>query len=72
MKAFLNHLRIQFRMDLREKGILLVFYITPLLFYAVMGAVFSSINPATRQTLAASMAIFAVTMGAVLGIPARS
>jgi ABC-2 type transport system permease protein len=69
MKAFLNHLGIQFKMDLREKGVLLVFYVTPLIFYAVMGAVFSSINPETRQTLSASMSIFAMTMGAVLGIP---
>jgi len=34
-----------------------------------MGAVFSSINPIAKQTLTATMAIFAVTMGAVLGIP---
>lgn len=70
MKAFINHLMIQFRMDLREKGTLLTIYIVPLVFYAVMGAVFSSINPDSKRTLAASMAIFAVTMGAVLGMPA--
>jgi ABC-2 type transport system permease protein len=70
MKAFLNHLRIQFIMDLREKGTLLTIYIIPLVFYAVMGAVFSSINPEMKRTLAASMAIFAVTMGAVLGMHA--
>lgn len=70
MKAFLNHLRIQFVMDLRERGTLLTIYIVPLVFYAVMGAVFSSINPEAKHTLAASMAIFAVTMGAVLGMPA--
>lgn len=70
MKAFLNHLKIQFVMDLREKGTLLTIYIVPLVFYGVMGAVFSSINPDAKQTLAASMAIFAVTMGAVLGMPA--
>lgn len=69
MKAFFKQLFIQFKMDFREKGILLTFYLVPLVFYAVMGAVFSSINPDSRQTLAASMIIFAVTMGAVLGIP---
>lgn len=36
-------------------------------FYFVMGAVFSSINPLVMQTLAATMVIFAVTMGAVPG-----
>jgi ABC-2 type transport system permease protein len=70
MKAFLNHLKIQFVMDLREKGTLLTIYIVPLVFYVVMGSVFASINPESKQTLAASMAIFAVTMGAVLGMPA--
>jgi ABC-2 type transport system permease protein len=70
MKAFLNHLKIQFLMDFREKGTLLTIYIVPLVFYVVIGAVFSSVNPASRQTLSASMAIFAVTMGAVLGMPA--
>jgi ABC-2 type transport system permease protein len=69
MKAFFNHLRIQFVMDFREKSTLLTIYLVPLVFYAVMGAVFSSINPDSRRTLAASMAIFAITMGAVIGIP---
>jgi ABC-type multidrug transport system, permease component len=69
MSAVLNHLSIQFKMDLRERAILLVFYIIPLIFYAVMGAVFSSINVGTKETLSASMIIFGTTMGAVLGMP---
>jgi len=69
MKAFLTHLGIQLRLDIRNKGTLLVFYIIPIAFYIVMGAVFSSILPDSRETLGAAMTIFAVTMGAVLGIP---
>lgn len=69
MKAFLNHLMIQLKLDLRNRGTLLVFYIIPLVFYIVMGAVFSSIMPDTKQTLGAALTIFAITMGAVLGIP---
>jgi len=69
MNAFFNHLWIQFKMDIRERGTLMTYYLIPLVFYLVMGAVFSSINPLSRQTLAATMVIFAVTMGAVLGIP---
>lgn len=56
-------------MDIRERGTLMTYYLVPLVFYFVMGAVFSSINPLAKQTLAATMVIFAVTMGAVLGIP---
>jgi ABC-2 type transport system permease protein len=70
MKAFLKYLSIQFKMDLRDKGTLLNFYLVPLLFFFVMGAVFSSINPIMKTSLAASMTIFAVTMGAVMGAPA--
>jgi ABC-2 type transport system permease protein len=70
MKAFFQYLLVQFKMDIRERGTLLTYYAVPLVFYFIMGAVFSSINPTTRDTLAASMTIFAVTMGAVLGLPA--
>lgn len=70
MNAFFKYLGFQFKMDVREKGTLLTYYIAPLVFYFVMGAVFSSINPATKATLAGAMSIFAVTMGAVLGLPA--
>ena len=69
MRGLAKQLAIQFRMNGRDMNTLLIFYIVPLLFYAVMGAVFSSINPDLRQTLAATMVIYAVTMGAVLGVP---
>lgn len=70
MSAFLKYLWIQLKMDLREKGTLLNFYLVPLLFFFVMGSVFSSINPLMKTTLAASMTIFSITMGAVMGSPA--
>lgn len=69
MKAFLKYLWIQLKMDLRDKGTLLNFYLVPLVFFFVMGAVFSSINPLMKTTLAASMTIFSITMGAVMGTP---
>lgn len=70
MKAIITHIWVQFKLDVRERGTLMVFYLVPLIFYFVMGAVFSSINPLSKQTLAATMVIFAVTMGAIFGIPA--
>jgi ABC-2 type transport system permease protein len=69
MNAFFKYLFIQFKMDLRDKGVLLHFYLVPLLFFFVMGSVFSSINPLMTPTLAATMTIFALTMGAVMGMP---
>lgn len=70
MNAFFKHLWIQFKMDIRERGTLMTYYLVPLVFYFVMGAVFSSINPLAKDSLAATMSIFAITMGAVLGMPA--
>lgn len=70
IRAFLIHIGLQFRMDFRERSMLMTFYLVPLIFYLVMGAVFSSINPDVKVTLSANMSLFAVTMGAVMGIPA--
>ncbi|RKD31626.1 ABC transporter permease [Lacrimispora algidixylanolytica] len=67
MKALLKFLWIQLNMDLREKGTLMNYYVIPLLFYIIIGSVFT--QPETKSTLAATMIIFAVTMGAIVGIP---
>ncbi len=69
MKAFFKYLEIQFKMDLRDRGTLMTYYLVPLLFFLVIGLVFSSVNPLIKPTLAASMTIFAITMGAVMGTP---
>ena len=69
MNTFITYLWIQFKMDLRNKGMLLTYYFTPLIFFFVMGAVFSSTTPLMKSTLAASMTIFSVTMGAIMGTP---
>lgn len=69
MNAFFKYLLIQLKIDLRDKGTLMNFYLVPLVFFFVMGAVFSSINPVMKTTLAATMTIFSVTMGAVMGAP---
>ncbi len=70
MSAFLFGVALQWKLDLRNKGILLTYYIVPLVFFAFMGGIFSSINPAAKETLIQSMTIFGVTMGAILGASA--
>ena len=69
MKSFFTYLGIQFKMDLRDRGILMTYYLVPLLFFLVIGLVFASVNPLMKPTLAAAMSIFAITMGAVMGTP---
>ncbi|MEI6100743.1 MAG: ABC transporter permease [Eubacteriales bacterium] len=69
MKAFFKYLFIQFKMDLRDRGLLLNYYLIPIIFFFVMGSVFSSINPLSKSTLCVVLTIFGVTMGAVMGAP---
>lgn len=69
MRAFLVTLWVQFKIDLRDKGTLLNYYLVPLAFFLAMGAVFSTVTPLMKDTLSATMSIFAITMGAVMGSP---
>ena len=69
MNAFIYGVILQWKLDFRNKGILLTYYVVPLVFFAFMGGIFSSINPESKDTLIQSMTIFGVTMGAVLGSP---
>ncbi|AHF07109.1 ABC transporter permease [Desulfitobacterium metallireducens] len=70
MNAFIYGVALQWKLDFRNKGVLLTYYVVPLVFFAFMGGIFSSINPAANDTLIQSMTVFGVTMGAILGAPA--
>lgn len=48
---------------------LIACYAVPLLFFAVMGGIFTSVMPESSETLIQSMSVFAVTMGALIGLP---
>lgn len=69
MKAFLYGVCLQWKLDIRNKDIIIVYYIVPIVFFMFMGGIFSSINPLAYETLIASMSIFGITMGAYLGTP---
>ena len=69
MNAFLYSAALQLKLDLRNKGILITYYIVPLIFFGFIGSIFSSINPLAKDTIIQSMSIFAVTMGAIIGSP---
>lgn len=70
MSAFLYGIGLQWRLDFRDKGIILTYYIIPLLFFLFMSGIFTSINPTANETLIQSMTVFGVSMGALLGTPA--
>lgn len=69
MNAFLYGVALQWKLDLRTREVLLTYYVVPLVFFGFMGGIFTSINPAAKETLMQSMIVFGVTMGAFLGAP---
>ena len=69
MKAFIHHIKLQWVLDLRNRNVLIPFYILPLIFFIVMSAVFNSIMTDYQDVLIPSMIVFSVTMAAVLGMP---
>ena len=69
MKAMLYGIRVQLKMDIRSKTLLITCYIVPLLFFAIMGGIFTSLMPEAKYTLIQSMTIMGVSMGALIGVP---
>ena len=69
MGAFLYGVSLQWKLDIRSKTLLITCYIVPLLFFAIMGGIFTSVMPEGRYTLIQSMTVFGVTMGALIGLP---
>lgn len=69
MNAFFYGVIMQWKLDLRNKGVLLTYYAVPLAFFAFMGGIFSSIDPFAKDTLIQSMTVFGLTMGSILGAP---
>ena len=69
MSAFLYGVSLQWKLDIRSKTLLVTCYIVPLLFFAIMGGIFTSVMPEARYTLIQSMTVFGVTMGALIGLP---
>lgn len=69
MSGFLYGVALQWKLDLRSKTMLITCYAVPLMFFAVMGGIFTSVMPDSRETLIQSMSVFTVTLGALIGLP---
>ncbi len=69
MSAFLYGVALQWKLDLRSKSLLITCYVVPLLFFAIMGGIFTSINPEAKYSLIQSMTVLGVTTGALIGLP---
>ncbi len=69
MSAFLYGAVLQWKLDIRSKSLLITCYVVPLLFFAIMGGIFTSINPEAKDTLIQSMTVLGVSTGALIGLP---
>ena len=69
MNCFLYSLVLQWKLDIRSKSLLVTYYIVPLVFFLIMGGIFTSVMPGMGSTLIQSMTVMSVSMGAFLGLP---
>jgi ABC-2 type transport system permease protein len=69
MTAFTNHFAFEFKTGLRNSTAMLMNYLFPLGFYALMGLVMAQINPGFKSLLTPSLIIFAIMASNLLGLP---
>ena len=68
MRAFINHFSFEFRTGIRNKSLLLMNYLFPLAFYAMMGLLMAELNPMFLDTMIPAMIVFAALSSMVLGL----
>jgi ABC-2 type transport system permease protein len=69
MSGFWYGVVLQWKLDIRSKALLITCYAVPLIFFALMGGIFTSVNPEMNYTLIQSMTVMGVSMGALIGLP---
>ena len=69
MSGFLYSAALQWKLDIRSKSLLVTCYIVPLIFFLLMGGIFTSVMPEMKNTLIQSMIVMGVSMGAFIGLP---
>jgi ABC-2 type transport system permease protein len=69
MSAYANHFAYEFKTGLRNSSQLLMYYLFPLGFYAMMGLVMTQINPLFKDLMVPAMVAFVAMTGSILGLP---
>lgn len=69
MNGFLYGVALQWKLDIRSKSLLVTCYVVPLIFFLLMGGIFTSVMPEMGSTLIQSMIVLSVSMGAFIGLP---
>lgn len=69
MNAFLYAAALQMKLDIRSRAMLVTCYVVPLIFFLLMGGIFTSVMPEMKASLIPSMTVTATSMGAFVGLP---
>jgi ABC-2 type transport system permease protein len=69
MNAFLNHFSFEFRTGIRNRTLLLMTYLFPLVVYVILGALMTGVNPMFAETMIPAMVIFAILSSTLLSLP---
>jgi ABC-2 type transport system permease protein len=69
MNAFLIHFAFELRTGIRNRVLLFLTYLFPLVVYVMLGSFMTSVNPTFRETLIPAMLLFAVMSGTLLSLP---
>lgn len=69
MSAFLHQIVYEFRSGLRDKSLLLMNYLFPLLFFALVGGLMAKVNPGFTPTMIPAMSLFALMCSSLLSSP---
>lgn len=69
MKAFVHHLAYDFKTGIRDRSKLFMFYLFPMVFFALVGGMMASVNPGFKQLMLPAMVLFAFMCSALLNLP---
>ena len=71
MTAFAQHLRLDFMAGIRNSTSMLMFYLFPLGFYALMSVVMTEINPLFADSAVPALVVVTLLAGSILGLPGQ-
>lgn len=69
MRAFANHFSFEFRTGIRDKTLLLMYYLFPLGLYVLLALLMKSINTGFFEILIPAMVVISVLISNILGLP---
>lgn len=69
MNALPQHFSFEFRTGIRNRSLLFMTYLFPLLVYVLLGALMTAVNPFFGETMIPAMIIFAILSSTMLSLP---